>query len=119
MTARPRYIPNQLPLPTDLGESEFEQWVRYQAWKRGWCGYHVRNSEGVVQGVHRLVEGHEDAMGFPDWCFARDGVVLIRELKTNRGIVSRHQKHWLRVLGLTERGVWRPRDAERVLEELT
>jgi len=114
---RPRFIPISGPLPDDLGELEFERWVVHNAWLKGWCGFHVRNSDGVVQGVHRqLPDQHEDALGFPDWIFVRGMKVLYRELKTNHGRLSVPQMWWLSVL--PDAAVWRPKDRDRILAEL-
>lgn len=107
-----------------LGEVEFQKWVMHVVDRNGACGFHVRDSEGVVQGVHKLfAHGHDDASGWPDWVFVREDppLFLVRELKSNTGILSRHQKHWLRVLKAAgvDADVWRPRNVTRILAELS
>jgi hypothetical protein len=54
------------------------------------------------------VQGHP---GFPDLVLARDGEVLFRELKTDRGRLTEAQRHSLEVLGGE---VWRPNDWSEV-----
>jgi len=109
--------PGRRQLLRAVTEAEFQRWVEAVAERNGWCTYHVRRSDDVSTGVHTLRNSdHLDSHGFPDLVLARDKVVLFRELKTDTGVVSRHQKHWGRVL--PDWDVWRPSDEERILAEL-
>jgi hypothetical protein len=118
---RGRFVPGQL-VSAIASEDEFEAWVVARAGERGWCGFHVRYSEASVRGVHRIETGasHSCGYGWPDWVFARDGRALFRELKTETGQVSRHQRHWVALLASAglDVDVWRPRDETRILTEL-
>jgi hypothetical protein len=68
-------------------EPNFAAWVVREAHRNGWCGWSVRQSVAVVQGVHRQRDdGHSDAHGWPDWVFWRAGEPLLPvELKTVEG----------------------------------
>jgi hypothetical protein len=83
-----------------MGEEEFAQQVKRWARRAGWCGYHVRYSHAVVEGIHtQLKDGHSDAHGMPDWVFAKAGQpLLLPELKSAHGRVSKDQKRWLALL---------------------
>ncbi len=59
----------------------------------------------------------EGDIGVPDLILARDGDVLLVELKTDRGRVLPDQQKWLDHLGVHGR-VWRPRDSDEVLARL-
>ena len=96
-----------------VSEDEFARQVKRWAARAGWCGYHVRYSQAVVEGVHTTRhDGHGDAFGMPDWIFAKEGSPLIlTELKAATGRVSKDQKRWLEVLDSATgvwSGVWRP-----------
>jgi hypothetical protein len=106
-----------------VGEEEFARQLKRWAARAGWCGYHVRYSQAVVEGVHTTRhDGHGDAFGIPDWIFAKAGYPLILpELKASAGRVSKDQKRWLEVLNQATgvlAPVWRPdmeSDIKRVL----
>jgi hypothetical protein len=105
-----------------VSEREFEGWVVRTAERLGWCGIHIRDSEGALMGVHHLrTADHDDAYGFPDWLFCKAGhPPKFRELKTRIGRLSRGQKHWQALLGAAgaDVGVWRPDDEDQILLEL-
>jgi len=104
-----------------VGEEEFARHLKVLARRGGWCGYHVRYSEAVVEGVHTMrQDGHSDAHGMVDWLFVNEqpGLpVLLPELKSERGRVSADQQRWLRLLQAA-RGVmatvWRPTDEDLI-----
>jgi hypothetical protein len=56
-------------------------------------------------------------VGAPDLLLARGGVVLLAELKADRGRLGPGQREWLAEAGGHGR-LWRPRDWEDVLAEL-
>lgn len=95
-----------------MSEIQWERWVVRVAALYGWHGFHVRQSEGNVQGIQRA-----DAYGWPDWVFVR-GEVLYRELKTEVGRLTAAQKLWIATLG--EAGanvkVWRPSMWQEVID---
>ena len=53
--------------------------------------------------------------GFPDLVLARDGVVILAELKTERGTMTPEQKEWW-VAGVGH--LWKPRHAAEIIEML-
>ncbi len=58
--------------------------------------------------------------GFPDLTLVRDGVLLIRELKTDRGRLTDAQRDWLAGLQAcgVDAAVWRPSDWPAIQKEL-
>ena len=56
-------------------------------------------------------------IGSPDLLLARDGVVLLVELKTERGVLMSAQKEWGEAIGAQYR-LWRPRDLDEIKETL-
>ncbi len=59
--------------------------------------------------------------GFPDLVLVRDGVLLMRELKTDRGSLTAAQAYWLADLqaaGVNAK-VWRPQDWPAIVATLT
>ena len=88
----------------------------------GWCGFHIRYSQASTRGVHTLARhGHMDGWGFPDWIFVSPERrrLMFRELKTEVGRVSAHQRWWhdvLRFAGL-DVAVWRPSMLDRIARD--
>jgi len=108
-----------------VSEEEYAHTVKGWATFGGYCGYHVRYSEAVVEGVHTMrLTGHSDAHGMPDWVFARPGSPLvIAELKGPTGRVRIDQDRWIDVLRQTEGTpivlVSRPTDSDELRRILT
>lgn len=75
-----------------ISESLLEQSILELARLTGWNAHHVRDSRHVLMGD----------VGFPDWVYAKDGRVIIAELKSEDGKLSLAQELWLNSLG------WRP-----------
>lgn len=112
-----------------LSEDEWSDQVASWARRGGWCGVHIRRSLttargfSVLAGVHTLRNSdHDDGRGLPDWLFARPGApLLLPELKTVSGRVSKDQQRWIALLATTtgpQVGVWRPTDEDAVREAL-
>jgi len=74
-------------------ETEWSNVVKRAALRHGICGFHIRQSEGNLEGVHSSGNSdHSDAHGFPDWLFFHpDGRLLAIELKNEWGRVLRPQ----------------------------
>jgi hypothetical protein len=89
---------------------------------KGWCAFHVRYSQGVLQGSHTPRLGpHDDATGWPDLVLVKPSIgILFRELKRERQHPTHDQERWGDVL--TRAGgdwaVWKPSDEDRILAEL-
>ena len=101
----PRRFASQLPR---LTEARFLKDVREAARLAGWETYHTLNSKGSEP-------------GWPDLVLAKPGRVLMVELKTDHGRLTRAQQKWLRLLATCpglEVAVWRPADWEKVLATL-
>lgn len=97
-----------------VSEKDFQTAVFDLAKLRRWTYAHFlpalrRSGKWVTPMV-----GH---VGFPDCVFAREGVVLFRELKTESGVVSLPQVHWGTQLGGLF-AVWRPSDWDLIQQEL-
>jgi hypothetical protein len=103
-------------------EAGFTRWLKRVMALMGVHGFHVRDSEGVMEGVVKL-----DAYGVPDWYIWKEGDGgtvsgwhMWRELKTDEGQLTPLQR--LMHLSMRRAGedvdVWRPRDQERILSEL-
>ena len=93
--------------PRRLTEKRFLAQVRWYARLRGWRTYHTLTSKGSEP-------------GFPDLVLARDGVLLIAELKTDTGRLTPEQAAWLssfRACGIAA-SVWRPADWEVIKNAL-
>lgn len=88
--------PQQARTRRGLAEAHLEQQLLDLARIRGWKAHHVRESRGVLMGDE----------GFPDWVFARNGVVLVVELKAEDGKLTLAQEVWLSTLGWPPGSQW-------------
>lgn len=89
-------------------EAQFQNRVLKLARYRGWTHYHTYDSRRSVAGFPDLVLVHP-----------RHGI-LYRELKTDKGTVSRAQQEWLHLLTVAgaDAKVWRQRDWDQIQAEL-
>jgi hypothetical protein len=94
-------------------EAELQQRVMDTARLYGWLCVHHRPAH-TSRGWRTPVQGDR---GVPDLILARQGRVLLAELKTDRGQLGPGQGEWLEALGPHGR-LWRPRDWDDVLTEL-
>lgn len=99
-----------------MSEDELEDNVLQAAQFLGWVAVHHRPARTKDGEWRTAIKGQK---GFPDLCLARDGVVLLRELKRERGKTSPGQVIWLEALG-DHGGIWRPSDwlSGRIQHEL-
>ena len=114
----------QLVLLEGAGEEEFSRWVKARGKEWGWRGWHVRDSEGVMESVHTLrLDGFCDGLGVPDWYFWHEELsqAFWAELKGASGELGKYQK--AAIASLRRAGVqvfvWWPRDAleiERIFQ---
>jgi hypothetical protein len=97
-------------------EAKFD--VRRKAWIANGQPSPPPNTGGVLK---RYFKGWRTPMsgdpGFPDLVLARDGVVIVAELKSRRGQPTDDQKMWLEALGAHAR-LWRPQDWPAIEQEL-
>jgi hypothetical protein len=96
-----------------MTEGEFTETVIELAKFRGWQVSHFRPAM-TEHGWRTPLAGHK---GFPDLALARNGVVILAELKTEKGRVTKEQEKWAAAIGAQYR-LWRPRDLETIGEEL-
>lgn len=96
------------PRPGAL-EKEFQAAVVRLAESHGWRVYHTHYSR-------------RSAAGYPDLTLVRKGVLILAELKTDKGRTSAAQDEWLRELrvvpGVRTR-LWRPALWSAIVAELT
>jgi hypothetical protein len=97
----------------ELSEDDLQARVIGTAEANGWRVVHHRPAK-TAKGWRTAVQGHA---GFPDLVLARDGVVIIAELKSWRGRTSPEQDLWLEALGEHAR-LWRPQDWPAIEREL-
>lgn len=99
-------------------EAGFQRAVIDMAHARGWLVAHFRAAQVTRRGGKRWATPvSADGAGFPDLVLARRGVVMMRELKTERGRVSDMQARWISELGVFGK-VWRPSDWPEISREL-
>ena len=102
-----------------LTEAHFQQAVYEAARLNGWLVAHFGSSEGA-DGNWRTTTRY-DAKGFPDLVLAHPTLgVLFRELKTDRGTLTKFQIEWLDLLYTAgaDSAVWRPQDWLKILAQL-
>jgi hypothetical protein len=96
-----------------MPEDEFKQRVIDAAILYGWHVHHSRPAR-TKEGWRTALQGHA---GLPDLVLARNGVVLLAELKTDRAQPTLNQRGWLQAAGPNGR-LWRPADWPDILTEL-
>jgi len=98
-----------------MSEDDFKGRVIGYAKLNGWMVTHFRPAKLPSGRWATPLEGHA---GFPDLALARDGVVILAELKSDDGKPTAEQKKWLAAIGSQGR-VWRPADWDAVVVELS
>lgn len=102
-----------MTLTRTLTEAEWLTRVVDTARIHGWHAHHARPAR-TARGYRTALQGDR---GAPDLLLARDGVVLLAELKTDTGRLGPGQRDWLDACGDHAR-LWRPRDWDAVLATL-
>jgi hypothetical protein len=97
-----------------LSEADFQRRLMDAARLAGWLCVHYR--PGKTQ-RGRWVTPMSGDKGAPDLLLAKDGRVLLAELKTDKGRPTLEQQAWLAELGAHGR-LWRPAQWEAVLLDL-
>lgn len=88
----------------------------------GWRSFHVRPA-WTAKGYRTAMQG--SGTGFPDLVLVsltpRPRPLLFRELKSDEGVLDDDQKAWRDALeaAVQDIGIWRPRDWDRIVEEMT
>lgn len=97
-----------------LTEAEFLTRVVETARVHGWLAHHARPAR-TARGYRTAIQGDR---GAPDLLLAREGVVLLVELKTDTGRLGPGQREWLDACG-EHALLWRPKDWDDVLATLS
>jgi VRR-NUC domain len=97
-----------------LSEADFQRRVIDTAKLAGWMVAHFRPA---LTRSGRWATPMQGDKGLPDLVLAKDGRLLLAELKTDTGQVSKEQRAWLAELGAHGR-LWRPKNWEAVLLDL-
>lgn len=100
-------------LPLTISERDFQRTVIETA-MRFRCRVHHTRVAWTNGGYRTPVEGHP---GLPDLIIARDGWVILAELKRFRGRASADQRLWLAALGGYGR-LWTPAHWPEIVSEL-
>lgn len=99
-----------------LSEAAFQKQVIDLAHLHRWRVAHFRPARTTVAGRETWRTAvSADGAGFPDLVLARNGVVLFRELKSDKGKASEDQLAWLLAVGGE---IWRPSDWDRIAREI-
>lgn len=101
-------------LAENVTEADWTAQVIKTAKLHGWMAVHYRPAR-TDKGWRTALEGDR---GAPDLLLARDGEVLLAELKSQRGTFRPGQREWLAALG-PHGCVWRPADSDAVLTRLS
>lgn len=97
-------------------EAAFQDKVITLARLRGWVVHHCRPCR-TEKGWRTAITGNA---GFPDLVLAREGHVIVAELKSARGRLSDAQAYWLAQLSNTDPDEWQTGDLTiRFLPALT
>ena len=91
-----------------ISEKDFTEQVIEYAQLCGWLCAHFRPARVIRRGKETWetpVDG--DGAGFPDLVLARDGVVLLVELKSQAGTLTEAQTKWINAAG-DHGDIWRP-----------
>jgi HJR/Mrr/RecB family endonuclease len=100
--------------PLEISEAAFQTRVMDYAKYRGWKVVHYRTA--ILNSGRRATALSGDK-GAPDLILAKNGRVLLVELKRDSGRVKPEQQEWLAALGENGR-LWRPRDWAQIEQEL-
>lgn len=96
-----------------LTENDFQRRVVALAHQCQWLVHHTHTVQ--INGAYRTpIVGDR---GLPDLILARDGALILAELKTDKGRLGPGQADWLTALGPHAR-LWRPRDWPAIMAEL-
>lgn len=97
-----------------MDETAWQSRVMDYATRTGWRVAHVHPARSSRGRWLTPVSGHP---GLPDLILSRAGVVLLAELKTDKGGFQPGQEDWLAAAGPNGR-LWRPKHWLDVMEEL-
>lgn len=102
-----------MTMPLTVSEATLQDAIFKYALPRGWWVTHFRPAQ-TARGWRTPIEGMP---GFPDLAMARNGEVIVAEVKSQQGRATPGQKLWLHELGEHGR-LWKPSDWPEIQEEL-
>ena len=110
-------LPVLAPLLEKMTEELFLDWIIEEAHRTGWLVAHFRPAK-TKKGWRTAVSA--DGAGFPDLIMVRRKRLIVAEVKSALGKVSKEQYDWLEAFGKTKAEVfcWTPRGKETILEIL-
>jgi len=88
-----------------MTESELLANILDAASKLGWLAFHPRPARVTRRGVETWETAYSGNKGYPDITLARNGDVVMAELKSETGKVTPEQQAWLDATGGY---LWRP-----------
>jgi len=98
-------------------EAAFQQRVIDYAMLRHWRVSHARTTATVEKGHVHYITPYQGHTGLPDLVLARNGVILLAELKSEKGKPTPEQLAWLAAAG--DKGfLWKPSDWPAILAVL-
>lgn len=97
-----------------VSEADLQQTLMDTARLFGWRRVHIR---AVPRPDGKWGVPYEGDLGLPDLILARDGRVLLVELKSDTGSPTAEQAAWLAAAGPCGR-LWRPSDLPAAINEL-
>lgn len=97
-----------------ITENQFAARIIAYATLRRWHVVHYRPAR-TATGWKTPIIGHR---GAPDLLMARDSVVILAELKSQKGAMRPGQDAWGKAIGPDQYRLWRPSDWDQIMEEL-
>jgi hypothetical protein len=98
-----------------MTEAQFTDAVIETALLFHWSVTHFRPAWSE-RGWRTAVQGHK---GFPDIALARNGIVLLAELKADKGKLRPEQVIWRDAIGPEHYRLWFPSDLPAIVRELS
>jgi len=98
-----------------MTEEQFASRVIAYAHLRRWHVVHYRPARTATGKWRTALVGNR---GAPDLTLARDGQVILAELKSENGAMRPGQAEWGRAIGKDHYRLWRPSDWDEIEREL-
>jgi hypothetical protein len=115
MTEDPRYQSDPVTGARVMIDPGFSRRFGQIARQLGWRASHTRTSRNASGRRSAAIEGD---VGAPDWLLAKDGVVLLVELKRVGGRRSLPQEVWAKHLPEGVYRLWTPADIDKIVVAL-
>ena len=107
-----------------MNERDFQKAIIDAAHQLGWFVAHFRPAQ--IRLGKWVTPVQADGAGFPDLVMVKDGMMIIAEVKTERGVLSPEQRIWISKMSALERKnrgvvlirVWKPRHWDQIIHLL-